>query len=224
MRTNSPLMILSEGIGLGAGLTYFLDPRSGRRRRAGIRKQAIHRSVKTGKFLESVRADLTERSHGLASKFRRLVRLDAQEEVDDKVLVDRVRAKLDKHVTHPGSLQVEAASGRVILAGPILAKEAGDAIRQARHVPGVRDVENRLEVHQDEDHVPGLQGQSRRSHEKPEILRQNWSPTTRLLAGGLGAWLVSYGIRRHGAARGLGIGIGLGMFSRSWLNRPLMRR
>lgn len=220
MKTIPAVTTFAKGIGLGAGLGYLMDPDSGRGRRARIRDKAIHQGRKAGRFLEGVRAELEERPHGVGSRLRRLARRDARGPVDDRVLVERVRAKLGKHVTHPGSLRVEASEGRVILGGPILAAEVEEAIRTARKVAGVRAVENRLEVHPAAGHVPGLQGASRRSHEKPELLREYWSPALRLAAAGFGTWLLLGGMRRGGptgAARMIG---GASLFLRGWINRP----
>jgi hypothetical protein len=224
MKTTPSVATIAKGIGLGAGLGYFLDPRTGATRRARFRDRAVHQRAKAGRFLDGVRADLEERSHGLVPRLRHLVRLDARDRVEDRVLVERVRAKLGKHVTHPGSIRVEAASGRITLSGPIFAAEAREAVRVARSVPGVLAVDNHLEAHPDAAGVPGLQGRSQRSHEKPEVLRDYWSPALRLFACGLGGGMLLLGMRR-GAASDIPFMIGgAALFLRGWVNRPLSGR
>ena len=83
-----------------------------------------------------------------------------------------------------------ASSGRVTLSGAVLAHEVEGLLRAISRVPGVQEVENRLEVHEQAGHISGLQGGSRRSGERFELMQQNWSPTARLLIGAVGAGLL----------------------------------
>jgi uncharacterized membrane protein len=51
-------------------------------------------------------------------------------------------------------------------------------------VRGVRTVENRLEVHQGAESIPGLQGETKSSKgEAPDFMQSNWSPATRFTVG-----------------------------------------
>jgi hypothetical protein len=220
MAAQKQILTLAEGIGMGVGLSYFLDPQSGGARRAKVLGKVIHGRKETKRFAKGVRADLGERTKGLIPKFRQATRLGSHEDVDDRVLVERVRAKIGKHVAHPGSLTVEAAAGKVALSGPILAEEVEEALKVVRHVPGVKEVENRLEVHADAGGVPGLQGTSRPSHEKPGILREKWSPSLRLTTGSFGVWLMTTGKQPFGMPRLLMKGAGSALLLRSWRNRP----
>lgn len=185
--------------------------------------KVIHGRKETKKFARGVRVDLGERTKGMIPKFRQATRLGSNEEVEDRVLVERVRAKIGKHVADPGSLNVEASAGKVSLSGPILAEEVEKALQVVSHVPGVKDVENRLEVHADAGGVPGLQGTSRPSHEKPGILRKKWSPGLRLTIGSFGAWLMMTCKQPFGMPSMLMKGTGSVLLFRSWRNRPIFR-
>src|SRR5206468_1513081 len=132
--------------------------------------------------------DLGHRAQGLLAQTRSLV---AGEEVDDRTLEERVRAKLGRYVTHPGSIEVTARDGRVTLGGPVLAREVDWLLEAVASVPGARGVENRLEVHRRAGNIPGLQGAGRRPGDRIDVLRPNWSPATRTLVGAAGGGLLA---------------------------------
>src|SRR5205823_2337781 len=90
-----------------------------------------------------------------------------------------------------------ARGGRITLSGPVLAREADRLLDRAASVRGVQGVENRLEVHQRAEDVPGLQGGSRRPGERPDLLQANWSPATRALAATAGGTLIAFGATRR---------------------------
>jgi uncharacterized membrane protein len=71
--------------------------------------------------------------------------------------------------------------------------EFGRMVREVQKVPGVRAVENRLQIVDDPSQIPGLQGTS-----EERLSRRFWKPATRMLAGGAGAGLVVAGVRRGG--------------------------
>jgi hypothetical protein len=58
---------LLVGAGLGAGLMYFLDPRTGRRRRAVARDQMVHLTHQAQKATNIVAKDIKNRAQGLAA-------------------------------------------------------------------------------------------------------------------------------------------------------------
>jgi uncharacterized membrane protein len=61
----------------------------------------------------------------------------------------------------------------------------------------VSEVDNELEVHENPDSVPCLQGQSaQRNGQVPDLLQVNWSPAGRFIAGTLGGSLALYGARK----------------------------
>jgi hypothetical protein len=55
------------GLGVGAGLMYFLDPQMGRRRRALVRDKAVSLAHEAQDAADVVRRDVRNRARGLAS-------------------------------------------------------------------------------------------------------------------------------------------------------------
>jgi osmotically-inducible protein OsmY len=60
----------------------------------------------------------------------------SDEEVSDEVLVDRVRAKMGRVVSHPGAIKVTAEQGRVTLSGAVLEHEHEELLQAVRSVRG----------------------------------------------------------------------------------------
>jgi osmotically-inducible protein OsmY len=142
-------------LGLGAGLMYVLDPDRGRRRRALMRDKAAHAINKTGDATGKTLRDTRNRARGLVAGARSLLK---RERASDEVLIERVRSKMGRVVSHPHSIEVTADQGRVMLRGPILESEAEALLECVSSVPGVTGVENNLEVHKQAGDIPGLQG------------------------------------------------------------------
>lgn len=183
--------------GIGAGLTFFLDPRLGRRRRALVRDKAVRLARVTSDAADTSSRDVANRARGLAAELRSRTRRD---DVSDDVLVERVRSRIGTAVRHSGSIEVSAQNAHVILSGPVLADEVPRLLRRVAAVRGVREVENRLEVHETPDGVPGLQGEPSPRFGAWEFawMQNNWSPTARLIAGAAGGGLALAGLARMG--------------------------
>jgi uncharacterized membrane protein len=211
-------MFLS-GVGLGAGLMYLLDPEAGRRRRALSRDKAMHALHEQRGVVEKGVRDLRNRAEGVRARTRGAL---AGEEVSDRVLVDRVRAEIGRHVTHPGSIHVSAFEGEVTLTGPIFRREVDRLVRAVRRVPGVRSVRDELEAHETADGIPGLQGAGTPPR-RPPLQREAWPPGTRLVAGGLGLALGSWGSARGGLVGGLFAVAGGSLLARAVFNAPTKR-
>ena len=182
---------LAAGIATGAGLMFLLDPQGGTRRRALVRDKFVRVSNKGAGAADATARDLANRTKGVVSATRARLRRGA---VSDDVLEARIRARLGHVVSHPGAIRVAASDGRVTLEGPILAHEAARVLSNAWRVRGVKDVENRLEVHDEPGDVPALQGGATRLGQRWELRQGRWSPTARLLVGTLGATAVGAGI------------------------------
>jgi hypothetical protein len=215
-----PALAVLAGAGLGAGLMYFLDPQQGRRRRALVRDQFVHALHEIDDAVGVLSRDLGNRSRGAWSGLRSLPGRLTGEAVPDDVLLGRVRAKLGRYVSHPRSIEVDVSGGRISLTGPTLAHEVDDLLEAVASVPGVTEVENRLEVHDRPGDVPGLQGGRGRVGERAELWQSNWSPTARLLVGAAGGALLMTGAGRRGLA-GLALGgLGAGLLARAVTNIP----
>src|SRR5690606_21515297 len=137
---------------------------------------------------------------------------------------DRVRAAIGREVAHPSSIEVDAHDGIVTLSGPILADEAPRLLQCVRDVRGVRDVEDRLELHTEPGRVPGLQGEPRqRPGRRSAFMQTNWSPTARAVATAAGAAATLWGLRRRDPGGALVSGAGIVLLGRALTNLELAR-
>jgi hypothetical protein len=186
------------GAGAGAGLMYLLDPDLGNRRRALVRDQLVRARHLTEDAMDATSRDVRNRARGVVAELR--ARLTS-EDVTDDVLQERVRARLGQTVRYARSIETSVADGHVTLRGPVLADDVARVVRRVGQVPGVRAVDNRLEVHAEPGDVPGLQGaRSSGSGEVLELMQGQLSPTARLATGLGGALLALWGLRRLDAA------------------------
>ena len=185
----STTVSLISGVALGAGLTYLGDPDRGSRRRSFVRDKVVHGIRRFGDVTDKGIRDMRNRTRGVAAEAWCAVK---PERVSDDILVDRVRAKIGRTVSHPSAIEVTAKAGRITLSGPVLESEADDLIDAAYSVRGVLDVESRVEMHRTSENVPGLQGHSGRIRPRPELLQENWAPGTRLLVGAGGAIALAF--------------------------------
>jgi uncharacterized membrane protein/gas vesicle protein len=208
------------GAAVGALAMYLTDPDRGRRRRALARDKMQHLVNKTGDAIQVTTRDLGNRVQGIRAEASK--RLLGQNQVsDDQLLVERVRAKLGRAVSHPHAVKVEASQGRVTLSGPILANEKEQLIEVVRAVPGVVDVVDNLEVHEKPD-IPSLQGGKSRQP-LPSFLQDNWPPALRAVAALGGGVLGYYGLKRRSPASVALTAVGVGLMARGLINMPLKR-
>jgi hypothetical protein len=195
-------LAFGAGLGIGTGLMYVLDPERGKRRRALLRDKLVWLQRKTGDCMEVTARDLSNRASGIAASIQSRV---SSEEINDDVLVERVRSKLGRIVSHPGAIEVTAYDGNVALSGPILEDEVAGLLSCVKWIPGVKNVNNNLEVHEEAGNHPALQGGRERQGHQFEFFQENWSPAARVVAGLAGASLAVYGGTRRDA---LGAGLG----------------
>jgi len=172
----------------------------------------------TGDCIDVTTRDVTNRTRGLISEIKSRI---SSEQPDDSVLVDRVRSQLGRVVSHPGAINVTAQNGTVTLSGPVLADEAPHLLSCVKWTAGVQDINNNLDVHEEAQNHPALQGGRERTGGRFALLQENWSPTARLLAGTAGASLAVYGgVRRNALGAGLGAA-GLLLMTRGITNTGL---
>ena len=141
--------------GIGVALMYLFDPQMGKRRRALIRDQFVRAGNKAGDTFSATQAEVSHRAKGAVMEARQRV---SRGPISDEMLVERVRAQLGRASSHPRSIVVTAHDGIVTLSGPVLADEVVALLARVRSVPGVQDLDNQLEVHEQAGRVPGLQG------------------------------------------------------------------
>jgi uncharacterized membrane protein len=205
----------------GMLLMYLLDPRQGRRRVALARDQAARLARKGADLTDAGARDLAHRATGIASSLRGALH---RVPPDDDVLAQRVRSKMGRWTSHAHAIEVCASDGRVTLKGPVLHSEHRRLLRAAGNVRGVREVEDRLEVHGSADGVPSLQGGSGRSGPSPEMMQGNWSAGPRLLAAVGGTVLAIGGLgRRRGLGGALLAIMGAGLAARAATNIEFRR-
>src|SRR6266852_3765258 len=142
MRNQLGLGVLGTA-GLGAGLMFLLDPDMGTRRRAILRDKLISFARLAAWAADKTSRDLKNRLYGtvLSTKSRFS---DSDTDVDDDVLVERVRSQMGRAVSHPHAIHVAAQNGCVTLTGEILSDEAAGLVKSVSAVKGVKEVSNEL--------------------------------------------------------------------------------
>jgi len=182
------------GLGLGVGLMYFFDPRVGRRRRALLRDRWIHGMHEVESTIQIVWHDLSTRALRLTAEAKAMF---SDDYAPDDVIEARVRSALGHVVSHPRSVRVVVRDGRVVLSGPILAREVESLIETVDAVRGVLAVENQMEIHQQAEGLPALQGGTPRPEIHHGMTEESGSPTTKALIGLAGGLLLARAIKRH---------------------------
>lgn len=206
---------------VGAVAMYTLDPDKGKRRRAIARDKARSVMLDTRDAVGVTRRDVAHRLDGLRARVRRLVW--GRPAPDDLQLIERVRARMGRLVSHPHAIQVGAHRGNVTLSGPILAHEVQPLLDSVRTVWGVSSVEDRLVAHERPEHIPSLQGGSEPRRMRPALLQDNWPPALRAAALLSGTFLALYGMRQR-SLRGCALtAVGLALAARGATNQPLGR-
>jgi uncharacterized membrane protein len=85
---------------------------------------------------------------------------------------------------------------------------------------GVREIDDRLEVHAHAGRISSLQG-GRMREARFELLQDHWSPAIRLVIGTAGLGLMAFGLRSRHLAASLGSGMaGAALLLRSSTNAP----
>jgi hypothetical protein len=156
--------VAALALAAGAALEFFLDPRSGKRRRHLVRDRSSaafrHRArsverqahYEAGKIVGVAHA-ITHHQHAIP-------------ELDDVSLVRKVESELFRDRTIPkGPISINADRGTVVLRGQLEdAHQIQRIEREVRRVAGVRDVENLL-------HPPGVPAPTSRPHGDPRATR-----------------------------------------------------
>jgi gas vesicle protein len=210
---------LLVGAAAGAACAYLFDPRLGRHRRDMLWHKLVH-AVKAGRQFARIAArDLRNRTQGGRTRLLQIAHKGA--EVSDQILVQRVRAKLGRYVSHPKAIAVNSIRGSVDLSGDVLASEYDMLMKAVGAVRGVKTVEDRLAVHRSAEGVPALQGGSSPPGEPGELAQRIWPPAVRLASGIAGAMLIAYAAARRGPLRPAAALAGAAILARVISNRPL---
>jgi hyperosmotically inducible periplasmic protein len=135
------LFRLVAAFAAGAALMYYLDPRSGRRRRALVRDKGIAAGHDLARLARGKAKRASDRLHGAAARTRARMR---REQVDDERLRERVRARLGRVVAHPRDIEVRVRDGRVVLSGHASRAEIDELVQSVAAIRGVGEIDNLL--------------------------------------------------------------------------------
>jgi len=207
------------GAALGAIAMFLSDPVRGHRRRALARDKMYSVATRTRNAIDVASRDLGNRAHGLRAQASHIMSKD-NTAVDDRVLMERVRQRIGRVVSHPHAIEVAARDGCVTLSGPVLLHEEQRLLSAVRHVQGVTSVQDRLEIHERPTGVSSLQGGGK-SRASPA--RSNWTPAARAMALIGGGTLGIFGLMRRTPARWLYATTGAALMARGVSNMPFMR-
>lgn len=138
LRKSTRVLMLVSGVG---ALAYFLDPRSGRVRRAKAKDQAAAKLRRTRREAQQKASYLGGKVEGVVHT---VTKPGDQPPQDDKTLVDKIKSEVLGGAEFEGhQVVVDAADGVVALRGEVKRPEQVKELEAAvRKVPGVRDVEN----------------------------------------------------------------------------------
>ncbi len=214
--TNKSKWILAGGAAaVGMALAYFFDPGRGSERRTALATKAKRLSTELGgATLKSARDSWR---HLAATARQTWFHLGRAEWPEDRVLVERIRARMGRIVSRPHKIHVVSDDGVVTLWGPVSEVESRKLAHFAQTMPGVREVVNHLEI-EEAANEPGPAQPSPFQHAREATLL-TWSPPQRLAAGIAGTAAAVYGLKRKDA---LGISIsllGAGLAATSTLKR-----
>src|SRR5690349_2649000 len=101
-----PLSLVAEGlgfVGMGAAVMYVLDPANGARRRGMRRDKLVSLLSEVGDCIDCTFRDMYNRATGVAAEARYLFGGGG---APDDVLVQRVRARMGRVVSHPKAVLV----------------------------------------------------------------------------------------------------------------------
>jgi uncharacterized membrane protein len=205
---------------------FWLDPASGRRRRAVVRQRIGSIGADFSDIVGAAGRDVEHRSRGAGARVRSLF---GHEEVADEVLTERVRAALGRAVSHPSAIDVATANGRVTLKGPVLERERAELLDVICSVRGISEIADELTGYEDADGIPELQGAHARRRSRFVLLRENWPPAARVLAGASGGALAIcgaqqlIGTRKFSLLGACAMAAGGLLLARSATNVPLRR-
>jgi hypothetical protein len=176
---NSGLGSFVVAVALGAAAMYLLDPDKGRRRRAIARDKARSLAMHAGEFAGRGARDFAHRLDGVRARVVR--RRNGTSTPDDLQLIERVRSRIGRVVSHPHAIHVGAYNGRVTVSGPILTPEMPALLRAVRGVPGVAQVDDHLIAFDSAGSISSLQGMPARPAQA-DWMHRSWPPAARLAA------------------------------------------
>lgn len=135
------LIKLATAFVAGAAVMFYLDPLTGRRRRALARDRGVAATHDLGRFARAKSKRAADRMRGVLAETRSRI---SAAPIDDEQLHDRIRARLG-HLTHrAGSVEVDVHRGHVVLKGHLPPAEVDGLVDAITAMRGVESVDNRL--------------------------------------------------------------------------------
>jgi uncharacterized membrane protein len=192
---------------VGGLLVYFLDPDTGRRRRALMRDRAVNLAKEADRAIGKASRDLSNRARGSVAEARSLLALRG---TSDEVLVEQVRARIGRVASFPHFVEVSSRDAVINLRGAVLESELKDVLSTIAAIRHVASIRNELRAYKRPQDIPGIQQQAsiRRKAAAP-----GWTPAARLAMGVGGGALALLG-----GGRGLVRLGGLGLLARAITN------
>ena len=145
LRRTIPFLLLAGVV--GAALMYFLDPKSGNRRRKMTVQQVIGAAHHSSKRVAHAARSTTARLHGLWLHLTHLKPTD-RPTPNDETLTQRVRSRVlrDPHLSRH-RININSEYGVVVLRGEVDEPEQMRHLeKEARGIPGVQGVHNLLHL------------------------------------------------------------------------------
>jgi uncharacterized membrane protein len=205
-------MILG-GICSATAAAYFLDRENGRDRRERFARKAKHLAKA---MVDETALGVRDSQHRLFGTAREAWLAFRHEHLDDRVLVERIRSRMGRIVSHPHKIHVASDEGTVTLWGQLPPREAGTLIHTVTGMRGVKEIRDHIEL-REATVEPNTERDALR--DAKEWTRLGWSPWQRLLARVAGTAIAVYGWRRRdnvGAALSF---IGTGLAAQAWMKR-----
>jgi hypothetical protein len=127
----------------GALVMFYLDPATGRRRRALVRDRVVATGHDAGRFARAKSKRAVDRVRGVVARGRAR---RSHEAIDDDQLEARVRSRLGRLVAWPHGVEVRVRGGCVTLGGFAAAEEITDLVDAVALMPGVAAVQCRVRL------------------------------------------------------------------------------
>src|SRR5690348_5941610 len=179
---------------VGGLMAYFLDPDTGRRRRALVKDRTTNLVKEADRAIGKASRDLSNRARGTVAEARSLLPLRG---VSDEVLVEQVRARIGRVVSFPHFVEVSSRGAVSRLRGAALESEIENLLSRVKSIRHVSSVRNELRTYKRSQDLPGIQ----QAATKRRGAAPGWTPAARLAMGVGGGALALLGGGRSGAGR-----------------------
>ena len=137
------LFRIAAAFAAGAAAMYYLDPETGRRRRALVRDRGIAARHDLEDYASAASRRASDKLQGTAARTRSRV---SREPVDDEQLHERIRSRLGHVVERPGDIEVQVRDGYVVLSGSVDEEEIDQLVSAVTAIKGVEGVDNLVSV------------------------------------------------------------------------------